>query len=735
MQAVFSQLRGRLRRQAGRELVEVEPWGRHGLRLRASPYGRLHDPLAGQGALLDVPHGQARITMTDDMGVIANGDTEARIRRDGRISWHRSSDGRLLTEEARTETCGRAGRRLTPLDHGLFRAELAFAPQPGERFFGLGQQQHGYLSHNGCIVDLLQRNTEVCIPFLLSSRGYGMLWHNPAVGRVELGLNQTRWVAEQSAVCDLWITAGDTPAEILERYTEVTGRPSAMPDWALGLWQCRLRYASQAEVLAVAEQFRARGLPLGALVIDGGHWTRMGEWQFDPGDWPDPSAMVSRLAAQGTQTVVSVWPTINPDAETQPEMAARGLFVACRRGPDLPERMLDVDKTSWQRLHLYDATNPEARDFLWRRIEAGYGVHGVEAYWLDADEPEVNPLEPDNLQFHAGPGPAWHNLYPLAHSRGFYEGLMGRGVPAPLTLNRSAWAGSQRYGAAVWSGDIECSFEALRRQLVAGLNMGLSGMPWWTTDIGGFKGGDPDDEGFRELLVRWFQFATFSPILRMHGFRLTPGGRRAGSEVSGAATAQGMGGLDFRRLNGGPNEPWSYGPRAGLILEWHIHLRERLRSYLRDLAGTAARTGAPLMRPMFWDFPQDAAAWAVDDQFMLGPEVLVAPVLQPGSRARRVWLPDGPGWACAWTGADAEGSRTWPAPLERIPVFVRRDTRMHASRRAVFAPDGMSGSPGQGAPRAAAGDASSPDSRSASSPAPSGIPSGPEAFAARRGRC
>ncbi len=684
MMSGFYEDRGRLCWRAGREFVQIEAWGEHGLRLTASPFGTIRDVFAGQGALLASPGSAPEVLVEEGLGVIRNGDTEARIRVDGRVSWHRSDDGRLLAAEARAETCGRPGRRLTPLEGRLFRAELTLEAHAGERFYGLGQQQHGALDHKGCVVDLLQRNTEVCIPFLLSSRGYGMLWHNPAVGRVELARNHTRWTAEAAETYDLWFCAGRSPAEVLERYTEATGRPTRMPDWALGLWQCRLRYASQSEVLAVADEFQRRGLPLGALVIDGGHWTRMGEWQFDPADWPDPTGMVGRLKDMGVEPVVSVWPTVNQDAQTRPEMAKRGLLVACRHGPDLPERMLDVDKPSWQRLYVYDATHPDARSFLWDRIREGYLAHGIEAFWLDADEPEVNPLEPVNLEFHQGPGVAWHNLYPLAHSRAFFDGLLAAGVERPLTLNRSAWAGSQRYGAAVWSGDIECSFESLRRQLVAGLNMGLSGIPWWTTDIGGFKGGDPEDESFRELLVRWFQLATFSPILRMHGFRVDPGRVRAVNEVSGAAGLPDMGDLSFRSLNGGPNEPWSFGEAAGQILADHIHLRERLRPYLAELMDEANRSGAPPMRPVFWEFPKDEHLWDIDDQFMLGPSLLIAPILSSGERERRVWLPESAEWVCAWTGRSAAGHQPWPAPLERIPVFVRRSHSLARQRSAIF---------------------------------------------------
>jgi len=367
-------------------------------------------------------------------------------------------------------------------------------------------------------------------------------------------------------------------------------------------------------------------------------------------------------------------------------MRRRGLLVGCVRGGDTPERMLDADRPGRQRLHLYDATNPQARAFLWSRLSAGYLRNGIRAFWLDADEPETNPLEPDNLVFHAGPGSAWHNLYPHEHARGVYEGLTSAGERRPLTLNRSAWAGSQRYGAAVWSGDIECTFDALRRQLAAGLNMGLSGIPWWTTDIGGFKGGDPADPGFRELLVRWFQFATYCPILRMHGYRATPGQDRPLEEVTGAADTGKDDAWTFRDLDGGPNEPWSFGQEAYDILARHIRIRSALKPYLADLARQAAESGAPVMRPLFWDFGKDPASWAIADQFMLGPDLLAAPVLEEGALRRRVHLPAGTSWICAWTGEERDGgtARTVPAPVGWIPVFLRLGSTLAEERAAIF---------------------------------------------------
>ena len=287
---------------------------------------------------------------------------------------------------------------------------------------------------------------------------------------------------------------------------------------------------------------------------------------------------------------------------------------------------------------------------MWEKVRDGYHRHGIKVFWLDACEPEFYPLDPDNLRYHIGSGMEVGCIYPFYHQQTFFDGLRSTGETDVLTLSRSAWAGSQRFGAAVWSGDIPSTFEALRAQVTAGLNIGLSGIPWWTTDIGGFHGGDPQSPAFQELVIRWFQFGVFCPLFRLHGVRLP------GIEWSGA-----------------PNEIWSFGEQAYNIIKDLLFLRERLKPYILDLARQAHETGAPPMRPLFYDFPGDRAAYAISDQFMFGPGLLVAPILDQGTVRRMVYLPSGSTWKDAWSGERFSGG-CWidaAAPLERIPVFLR----------------------------------------------------------------
>lgn len=315
----------------------------------------------------------------------------------------------------------------------------------------------------------------------------------------------------------------------------------------------------------------------------------------------------------------------------------------------------------------FDATNPEARSFVWEKVKQNYFDKGIRTFWLDEAEPEFGLYDFDIFRFHAGPALAVSNIYPAAYAQGFYDGLREAGVEHPMSLVRAAWAGSQRFGALVWSGDIHSSFRSLRDQLAAGLSMGLAGIPWWTTDIGGFIGGDPTSPEFRELLVRWFEWGCFCPVFRLHGdrvpYRPPPVPRRNDIQQFGS---------------GADNEVWSFGDEAYPILCQYLFLRERLRPYLRRLMREAHERGTPVMRPMFYDFPKDARAWEVETEYMFGPEVLVAPIMEPGQRRRALYLPEGTSYRCAWTGERYEGGQSIEveAPLDRIPLMLVGDANL-----------------------------------------------------------
>jgi alpha-D-xyloside xylohydrolase len=645
------------------ETIVIQPWGKDSLRVRSTITPEINNI---DWALLKPPASNPNIEIGGGIASIQNGKIKAVMSAEGAINFLKSDDNTVLLEETEVKHGARPhpSRFYTPESSDLFHIEASFKAYDSERLYGLGQHQHGILDQKGCVIELFQRNTEISIPFLLSSRGYGLLWNNPSIGRVELGMNQTRWVSEASRQLDYLIVTGDSFADIMNRYADATGHTPTLPEWAAGFWQCKLRYKTQEELLSVAREYKKRKLPLSIIVVDFFHWTMQGEWKFDPEYWPDPAGMVRELDKMGVKLMVSVWPTVNEHSSNFEKMRENGWLVRTEAGGTATRPFFDVKPLGPLYIHFYDPTHPDARKFVWEQVNKNYYKHGIKVWWLDACEPELTEAnDPKNLRYHIGNGVEVGNTYPLMNQKAFYDGMKAAGETEFVMLARSAWAGSQKYGAAVWSGDIFSNFETLRGQVKAGLNMGMSGIPWWTTDIGGFYSGDIRTPYFRELIVRWFQYGVFCPLFRLHGFRepRKPPVNKLLPETTGA-----------------DNEVWSFGDEAFKIIKGILFMRERLRPYIMKQMKLAQEKGTPPMRPLFFDFPDDAACLHIDDEFLFGPDILVAPVLDYKVRERYVYLPEGTNWTDAWTGKKIEGGQgcVAEAPLERIPVYLRGNSRL-----------------------------------------------------------
>ncbi len=661
-------------RRFDKEMLRIEPWGADSLRIRATQNNRFLEEGAEEhlSALLPPEECNAEIETDagNDRGTIRNGRLVCEICSTGKLIF-RKTDGTVLLEEYDRNRFRRrnyekdpdsalevAGRQYEPQQGTNYYALTAhFAASDGERFYGMGQYGLTFLNLKGCKLELAQRNSQVSIPFVLSSKGYGFLWNNPAIGYASFGRNRTEWRAESARQLDYWVTAGDNPAEIEEHYADATGHVPMMPSYGTGLWQSKLRYRTQQEVLEIAGEYRKRGLPLDVMVIDFFHWTAQGDWRFDPMLWPDPEQMVKELREMDIELMVSVWPTVEEESENYREMEEKGFLIRTDYGPRLGIKNKDT---------YLDATNPKAREYVWQHLKKNYYDKGIHLFWLDECEPEISGYPYRNLRFYAGSDLESGNLYPKDFTRMVYLGRCREGEEQIVSLCRCAWAGSQRYGALVWTGDVASNFETLRTQIYAAQSMGIAGIPWWTTDIGGFHGGDGADPVFRECLVRWFEFAVFCPVLRMHGFREPKVSAAEGKTfVAGNAKA-------WAYTSGSPNELWSYGEEVYVILRKYLRIRERMRPYTAEIMEEAHEKGTPLVRPMFYVYHNEKEAYEAEDQYMFGGELLVAPITEEGAVERTMWFPEG-NWFAVEDGSRIVGGRrrTVQAPLDVIPVYAK----------------------------------------------------------------
>lgn len=557
---------------------------------------------------------------------------------------------------------GNAAKQEKP--DARYRVSATFDSHTGEHYYGLGQQQQGVLDLRDhqikCWHDYSAIGGEnVCVPFLVSSRGYGLIWDNPSKTTIDLGFNQQNvWSSEIGDRVSFFVIAGDKTDEIYQGYRQLTGVTQLLPRATYGYIQSKAIYPTQEQLLQVAKGYRDRNLPLDVLVVDFLNMTKQGELDLDTARWPDAAAMNRQLHSMGITTLLSVWPHFSAGTQFYDMLRQKGWLIHTTDGtPD----------TGWTTKEIgpnIDTTNPDAAKWWWEAIRDRYvKPYGFDYLWLDETEPDIDPAKD---VFSIGSGSRYFNVYPLFHTASVYEGFRrdfgdSRRV---MILARAAYLGAQRNGTVFWSSDILSTWDMLKRSIPAGLNFTASGMPYWDTDIAGFFSPtlspdyhaahkplvDPADargtvdryEDYPELFVRWFEWGAFQPVMRAHGER-------------------------------NHNEVWSYGSQAEPILEKYLRLRYQLLPYTYSLAYGSYQTGAPFMRALFMDFPDDPNVADIPDEYMFGPALLVAPVTEQGATSRKVYLPAGSDWYNYWTNERIKGGQTitTAAPIDTIPLFVR----------------------------------------------------------------
>lgn len=654
-------------------------------------------------------------------------------KKNGSLSYFNSEGNLILKEKA-------ASRIVKPdsvKGEACFFVEQAFESPADESIFGLGQFQDGHFNVKGISRRLIQVNSQIAIPFIYSSMGYGLMWHqygltdfNPADNFIELTKQEipaeneklievtttagTQKVAQNQSlytggfnvpsdgeysvfldlgdmgnrhfvvidgkpiidqsnmwlppavgalvylesgthkvqiVCksdnqpklswklkdnftifrsphcqklDYLVFAGSAD-EVIESYRNLSGQAPMFPKWAYGFWQCRERYTSSGHLIETVKEFRKRKLPMDVIVQDWQYWGNRG-WgvpQFDEKNYPDPPKFINEIHALNAHFNISIWSNPDKNSEIGKTYVSNGRFIP---------------GTKW-----LDYFNPDTRAEYWNTLKENMFDYGVDSWWMDAVEPENDALKGEST--HIGRGDFYRLTYPLMVSKAVYEGQRATTEEKRVCiLTRSAFSGQQRYGIINWSGDIGGDWDAFRRQIVAGLNYSISGLPNWTTDIGGFfrpGSGQYTDENYRELLIRWFQWGTFNPIFRMHGYM---------SET----------------------EPWKYGQKVENLMRNMLNLRYQLLPYIYSEAWQVSN-GSTLMRPMIMDFSNDPIAVRQPFQFMFGKAFMVAPVIESGETQRELYLPKTADWFDFWTGKYYTGGQniTIEAPLDRIPLFIK----------------------------------------------------------------
>ncbi len=549
------------------------------------------------------------------------------------------------------------------LDPG-YKVSATFDSPSDEHYYGLGQHQSGPLNLRDtqikCWPDYQARGGEsVGVPFMISSRGYGLIWDNPSKTTIDLGNNQNNdWTSDVGERVSFFVIVGNKADEIYQGYRHLTGVTHLLPKDAYGYIQSKCIYSTQEQLMEVAKGYRDRNLPLDTIVVDFLHESKEGDKDLDPARWPDPVAMNRQLHDMGIKTMISIWPHFATDSKYYDLLKTNGWFLSKADGsPDQSWWGNDFGPD-------IDVTDPAAAKWFWSVIRDNYiQKDGFNYLWLDETEPDIDP---EHDFYHIGAGNRYYNVYPLFETAAMYDGFRrdfgdSRRV---MTLARAAYLGAQRNGTFFWSSDIMDTWDVLRRSITAGLNFTASGMPYWCTDIGGYarrpihahyqpfykplvspEGAEEtvgDYSDYPELFVRWYQWGVFQPIMRSHGERKN-------------------------------NEVWAFGKEATPILEKYLRFRYQLLPYTYSLAYETYQTGAPFMRALWMDYPEDANVADISDEYMFGPAFLVAPVTEQGATNRQVYLPAGCDWYNYWTNEKLRGGQTITvaAPIDTLPLFVR----------------------------------------------------------------
>jgi alpha-D-xyloside xylohydrolase len=658
-----------IRSNGVQQQLQVESWGSDSLRIRLSPDVIIQTP-DYQALLPEKPILDREDCQQSNKNAFTNGNIEF-IFNDDNETWsiQRQSDGLILLQVQSIHFLPYTYpvSIYSPI-YTLYEVSLHYAHAQNGYLYGLGEHHYGHnltLPYHNFHLPFVFSSTapangDITIPWYIHTSGFGILWNQAGYGSFDVQ-NDAKiiWTASATHQLDLWITT--IPKEeslsslfypiLMKNYVDVVGHPNPLPHFASGFWQCKNRYRTQQELLDVAKGYYDRQIPVSVIVVDYYHWTKLGNWKFNSTCWPDIPQMMNQLKSYGMKLMVSVWPHVAEDSENFITMNTTGLLTHDANGSVLPTTAVINNAI----LHIPDQFNPATRQFIWDKIKTNYFDYDIKIYWLDADEPQ-----------NSRPGLQWwydrHDdeiamVWAREHQRAFWDGLREEKEQEIIMLSRQAWIGSHTINVAVWSGDIDSSWEELLKQIKVAQNVALSGIYWWTTDIGGYRYAGLDDNEFQELILRWFQFGAFCPIFRLHGKRYPSlPNNECGS-------------------SGGHNEVWLFNYSRQIIDI--IQLRESLRDYVEYHLNISNQNGTPILRPMFYDFNNDIESYQAEDQYMFGSDYLVAPVYTYQATSRSVYLPkidkQNFAWQHYYTKQIYQGGQRYniSTTLNDFPLFVK----------------------------------------------------------------
>lgn len=659
-----------------KEILIVEEWGVDAIRVYSSPKNKKIKNEFGIKELKKNENSNFKIIQNGDIIEFINGNLKVEYK-DNKLFFYNKNQ-LILEEYSRKQS---NVRRTIGIDDDVkieykpsyslnisprefkknykdsFESIQLFETDINEKIFGMGSYAEENLNKNLGMYELMQRNSQTTIPFYISNKNYGFLWNGSSIGNVSFNKNYKKWVNKNTECIDYVVIVGENPKDIIEKYTFMVGRAPIIKKELLGLWQSKLRYQTTNEVETIYNEYLNRKIKPSVIVIDYFHWTEDGNFEFDDNYWKDIDKLSKKMKETNTELMVSVWPTVSKNSKYYNYYKNNKMLLEPR----------DNKSKIFDNKDILDFYNDETKKFVSNLLTNNYKTKNIKLFWADQAEPEMNIYEQREYNTSKGNFEKMANRYP-------YEYLMTipreEGYPV---LIRSAWFNSQKEGSLVWSGDIDSSFKSLREQIQILISMGLSGISWSTTDIAGFHSGDSTTQKFKELMIRWFQFAVFSPVLRMHGDR-QPHSQKIGKTGGGV------------RTSGSSNEIWSFGTEVERILTKYIRIREKLVDYIFKLYEESTNFGYPISRSLFFEFPNDKKAWDDRLSYMFGSDLLISPVIDFEMKKMKVYLPDGNDWINVFNNKVYKGGKDYiiEFSLETLPVFCKKDSYLAKKINYIF---------------------------------------------------